>query len=257
MENNNTQTTALIDADSLIYIACYCKPDEPKTLDDCKFIISKLIQDIVDNTRASNYLLFLTVGRGFRYKVYPAYKANRKGEKPVHFNEVKQFLIDKYGAIHHPELEADDLCLISNKVIPNSFICAVDKDILKLEGKHYNYKSNNWVDTSKHEALVHFFTSLITGDSVDNIKGIPGKGEKFAEKLFSVGKMWTDEEANYDNNVQFYRNTVFQAYLDHYGEYEGIHHFAVNYKCLKILDTWSESLDFLKYYTNDDKEGNN
>ena len=249
-ENNNTQTTALIDADSLIYIACYCKPDEPKELDDCKFIISKLIQDIVDNTRASNYLLFLTVGRGFRYKVYPAYKANRKGEKPVHFNEVKQFLIDKYGAIHHPELEADDLCLISNKVIPNSFICACDKDMIYLEGTHYHYKKNEWITTTKDEALKLFWGDMIQGQSGDNIKGIKGLGEKFVENFML--NLPTDTDLNI-----YFRNSILQLYINKYGEYEGIHHFYTNYKCLKIVESWSESLEFLKSYTNDDKEGNN
>lgn len=250
MEDNNTQTTALIDADSLIYIACYCKPDEPKELDDCKFIINRLIQDIVDNTRASKYLLFLTVGKGFRYKIYPAYKANRKGEKPAHFNEIKQFLIDKYEAIHHPELEADDLCLISNKVIPNSFICAIDKDILKLEGTHYHYKSNIWVTTTKDEAEKHFFVSLITGDSTDGIPGVKGKGPKYAEKLFNGFCEGIPKD-------RWYRDIVLQCYIDVYGEYEGICNFYDNYRCLKILDKWHEPLEFLKSYINDDKEGNN
>ena len=38
-----------------------------------------------------------------------------------------------------PELETDDLCLISNKVIPNSFICAV-MGYFKVGGKHYIIK---------------------------------------------------------------------------------------------------------------------
>ncbi len=234
MMENNVETTALIDADSLIYMTCYCKPDEPKTLDDCKFIISRLIQDIIDNTKANKFILFLTIGKGFRYKVYPAYKSNRKSEKPAHFTEVKQFLIDKYNAIHHPELEADDLCLISKKQIPDSFICAVDKDILKLEGTHYNYKSNVWVETTKEQALLYFWTSMITGDTVDFIKGIPGKGEKFAEKLFKE-----IEDIGY-------LALVMREYISHFGEYEGISEFAKNYKCLKILDSWSSSIEFEK-----------
>ena len=110
--------TVLIDADSLIFISCYCKQDEIKTLEDCKGIVDNFIKNVLDATKTSRFLLFLTIGKGFRYKVYTDYKANRKSLKPLdNYAEVRKYLVDKYGAISHPELEADDLCLIYNNNI--------------------------------------------------------------------------------------------------------------------------------------------
>ena len=133
---------ALIDADSLIYISCYNK-DKVKTLEECKNTADEFIKNIIDATGSNKFLLFLTIGKGFRYKVYPEYKANRKDLKPLdHYVEVRQYLIDKYKAYNHPELEADDLCLIYSKRISNSFISSPDKDVLMLQGTHYNYKKH-------------------------------------------------------------------------------------------------------------------
>ena len=104
--------TCLIDADSLIYINCYSKKDEPvKTLQDCKDSVDDMIAQILKATKSSHYLLFLTVGKGYRYKIYPEYKANRKyGERPEFFSALKEYLISDYKALYNTELEADDLC---------------------------------------------------------------------------------------------------------------------------------------------------
>ena len=66
---------------------------------------------------------------------------------------------------------------------------------------------------------------MIIGDSSDNIKGIPGKGKAFVNKLF-------EEQTN---NL---RDLVFKTYLEHFGEYLGIQEFYKNYMCLKILDDY-------------------
>ena len=222
--------TVLIDADSLIFISCYCKNDEVKSLQDCKDIVDNFIKNVLDATKTSRFLLFLTIGKGFRYKVYTDYKANRKSLKPLdNYVEVRKYLVDKYGAISHPELEADDLCLIYNNHIPNSFISSCDKDMLKLEGKHYDYKKHKWFTNTKQEADIYFWTSMITGDVIDNIKGIPGKGEKFAEKLF-----------NNMTPTDSYSGLVLKEYINHFGEIEGIKQFYQNYNALKILDRWED-----------------
>lgn len=228
---------ALIDADSLIYISCYNKDNNLKTLEECKNTADEFIKNILDATKTSKFLLFLTIGKGFRYKVYTEYKANRKDLKPLaHYVEVRQYLIDKYKAYNHPELEADDLCLIYSKKLPNSFISSPDKDVLMLEGRHYNYKKHKWVEVNKKDSIKYFWTSCICGDVIDNIKGIPNKGEKYAEKIFD----------DYFRNVladKWYRDKTFDAYINNFGEKEGIKQFYQNYSCLKIVDEWPDIPD--------------
>ena len=93
---------AFIDADTLIFFAVHNKKDSliVKSLQDCKSHMDDLIKNILNYTKATHYLLFLTVGRNFRYDVYPEYKGNRKyGEKPQYFDQIKEYLITNYKSV--------------------------------------------------------------------------------------------------------------------------------------------------------------
>jgi 5'-3' exonuclease len=59
-------------------------------------------------------------------------------------------------------------------------------------------------------------------DSVDNIKGIPGKGKVAAEKIME--------------GIKCPPARILKNYVEHFGEDEGIEQFYLNYKMLKILD---------------------
>lgn len=239
---------ALIDADGLIYIVAYCKqkrdgngmpllndlghPDyEYKTLEQCLEAMDDIIKNILLATNSEEYLLFLTVGKNFRYKIYPEYKANRKySDKPEHFDAIKSYLIDHYGAVHHPDLEADDLCLIYRNAMPGSFICSPDKDMLGLEGTHYNYSKGTWHTVSETEAYTNFWSSMITGDTADNIKGIPGKGPAFVKRILS-------DTTSSETDLTL-MDMVFREYIAKFGEGEGISEFNKNYQVLKIRGTY-------------------
>jgi len=235
----------LIDADSIIYITAFDKKDslKPKTLQECKDLVDSLIFNMLSYTRSTHYLLFLTVGKNFRYDIYPLYKANRKyGEKPEHFDAVKEYLITKYNAIHHPKLESDDLVCIYKENLSNSFISSIDKDILNLEGEAFDYKNFKWINTSKEEADDFFWKSMVCGDSVDNIKALPGKGPAFAESVKYTAEMV---------NIPMY-TLIIREYINHFGEYKGVQEFYKNYMCLKMKTEYDglvlqEPIEFNKY----------
>lgn len=225
---------ALIDADFFMYYVCPNKKDaEPKTKEDCIKLVDSFMTTIFTLTRATHYLLFLTVGRCFRYTIYPDYKGNRKRlEKPPHFDYVKEYLITKYHANYNMNLEADDLVVCYKKLIPNSFIISPDKDILKcIEGTHYNPKENKFITTSFEDSVITFWKSMIIGDTADNIKGIPGKGEKAAEEIFK--------------DIKCPPARVLKNYIEHFGVDVGIEEFYKNYKLLKILESY-EGLETLE-----------
>jgi len=76
--------------------------------------------------------------------------------------------------------------------------------------------------TSEEEANTFFTLSLIKGDSVDNIKGIPNKGEAFFNKRFK------------DSIPTI--GAILDEYILHLGEIEGVKAFYTNYNCLKLID---------------------
>jgi 5'-3' exonuclease len=203
----HSESIALIDADSIVFIAHWDSDNKTydKPLEVIKQSIDSLISSILINTKAAKYLGYVGYTRAqFRYDAYPEYKANRKDREPLPFyKEAKQHMVDHWGFIPLHGIEADDVVNMLRIKLDNSFICAIDKDLLQLEGTHYNYKTNEWVTTSEQEADLYFWQSMIIGDSVDNIKGLEGKGKAFATKLL----------ANIDD-VESFRTTVFEEYIN-------------------------------------------
>jgi 5'-3' exonuclease len=217
------------DADFIPFIVCHNRKDsEEKTLEDCIIQCDEMIFNINTAIKCDTFVGFLTKGKCFRYTTYPKYKANRQFLEPPKFmNEVKDHLINTYGFKYELEYEADDLVLsysIKNKEV-NCIIISPDKDILNLEGCHYNPRTAEFVYTSKEGAEKYFWKSMMIGDTADNIKGIKGIGPVAASKI-------VDELGLFES----LRTTIMNKYCEIYGEREGIKEFYVNYYCLKIVD---------------------
>ena len=224
MEQNNI---TLIDADFLLFVATHNKKDEEiKSFEEVCEFADNMILDILDSTGAQSYIGALTIGKCFRYDIYPAYKANRKGlEKPAFFNELRDYLINKWLFVHHPGLEADDIISIIARKHPEAMVCSMDKDLQQIPGLHFNPRTKQVKDVTKSEAELLLWRQVITGDSTDNIKGIPGKGPKFVDVLF---KDVTEDSRLYD--------TVLNTYVDNFGVDKGIREFYLNYKLVKLID---------------------
>lgn len=223
------QKVAIIDADSICFIAHWDSNIKSfdKSLEDIYKSVDQIISNMLLNVKATSYIGFVGMSRDtLRTTAYPEYKANRSGLAPLQYlNEIKFYMVDRWSFYPLYGIEADDIVNSVRLKIENSVICAIDKDLLMLEGTHYNYKKNEWVTTSTLEALEYFWKSMIIGDPADNIKGIERKGKVFADTLL----------LNIDDEDSM-RTIVFEEYINHYGEYEGIQKFYQNYICLKIRD---------------------
>jgi 5'-3' exonuclease len=102
-----------------------------------------------------------------------------------------------------------------------------------------------WISTSIEDANYNFYVSLITGDTIDNIKGLSGRGIVFANKLLS--------DCRDDNDCYKYINRIQGCYIQHLGEQQGINQFYINYNLLKLLDKYEgfEIPNILKYELSD------
>jgi 5'-3' exonuclease len=228
-----TNNVAIFDADFIPFYVCHVKKGNPyKSLDDCKNLVDDLIRNVNKSVNADYMIVCLTSGKCFRYQVYPEYKSNRKySTTPDWLFETKQYLIDDYSGIISKDLyEADDLvCIYKNMLLKKGYspiIISPDKDILNLEGTHYNPKYNEFVTTTANDAAKYFWKSMITGDSADGLCGIKGIGEKGAEVLL---------EDKHIDIFKSYRDVVFDKYCEVYGESYGIEMFYKMYKCLTMV----------------------
>jgi len=193
-----TKTTLLIDADSLLYI--HAAVNEKK-YDWGNDIVSKVtdidnaiedftasVEDIVEECKCEEYFLYFTGSTNFRYDVLPSYKGNRKGlEKPELFYELRDYVFANFPVKVSDKVEADDMVSILKSRKPDTtVIAAIDKDILKqVPGRHYNYKKDEWIETSHEEALKFFYQQVLQGDPTDGYKGCPGIGEVKAKAILA------------------------------------------------------------------------
>jgi DNA polymerase-1 len=154
-----------------------------------------LFEGIQSKVGATSYRAFLTGPNNFRKTINPLYKANRTAPKPIHLAALQQYAVKKLGAEWAPDtLEADDAMSIhQDKVGGTTTICSLDKDMLQVPGKHFQWaigtlswsRPDNFVEQTELEGLRLFYEQCIKGDSSDNVKGIPGLGEVKARKALA------------------------------------------------------------------------
>lgn len=178
--------TFLVDADVVAYRVAYACDKETlkeaeRSLDEfCASILVMGADDVDD------YQFYLTGKGNYREDVatIQPYKGNRTDrEKPTHFYDIRHRLEEVWGAIVIEGQEADDALAIAATADPNSIIATIDKDLLQVEGRHYDFVKDIYREVSAEEGLRFLYRQALTGDRTDNIQGVPGIGEKKSAKI--------------------------------------------------------------------------
>jgi DNA polymerase-1 len=142
-----------------------------------------MIENTLAEVEASEYKLFLTSPDNFRKHIYPEYKANRTATKPKHLQFLRDYLVESWQGTVAEKMEADDYLGINQH--ESSIICSIDKDLLQVPGKHYNFVKKEFYEVDEETGFRNFYTQLLTGDTSDNIKGIAGIGPVKAKKALA------------------------------------------------------------------------
>lgn len=188
---------ALIDADLLVYRIGHGAGDDPDTARVLRTVESTVL-DIVMESDCEDYELFLTEGKGnFRNSiaVTAPYKGNRdSGNKPVHYDLIRDFMVDKLDAHMATTMEADDMLAIrsNEEGIDNTLIVSLDKDLDQVPGHHYNFVKQHKYTITQEQGNLLLAKQFLTGDVADNIKGVKGIGPVKAAKAFEDCSGWTE-----------------------------------------------------------------
>lgn len=130
---------------------------------------------------------FLTGKDNFREKIatMQPYKGNRDpNAKPFYYKEIRDFIINRYEATVVDGQEADDEIGIQHCLSPeDSVIVSIDKDLDTVPGRHYNWVTKAEYYLNEAWATKNFYKQLLTGDSTDNVPGIPYVGSVTAERI--------------------------------------------------------------------------
>ncbi len=182
--------TALIDGDIIVYAVGFAANKDP--LQNALHSVKIMIRTILDETGCDSYTVYLTGKGNYRNEIatIAPYKGTRSGDKPVHYDAIREYLMD----IHNAELiegkEADDA--MGYNQTENTVICSIDKDMDMISGSHYNWRKKLNYEVSQVDADLWFMKQLMMGDTCDNIKGLKGVGPKRAEAVIAEAENMTD-----------------------------------------------------------------
>lgn len=198
-ENTNF-THALIDGDLIVYRAGFgAKPGEPieHSLHNAKNIMA----NILEHTACEEFRLFLTGKDNFRdiVAVTKKYKGNRdNAHKPEFYKELREYMVNAWAGEVVDGMEADDaVSILQHQLIEegeNPVLVSTDKDLNMVPGWHHNWVKDKTYFIDQFKADAWFWCQCLTGDQTDNIQGVPGLGEKKAEKLLADKSLAEMEE---------------------------------------------------------------
>lgn len=188
---------------------------------DVDELVDVRIKSIIERTGCNEYEVFLTGPGNFRFDIatIAPYKGNRDGlEKPYHWQTVSDRLLSHWGARVVEGVEADDALAIKGQWHTSKgrgyVIASRDKDLRMVPCSHYSWacgenqpeipvytvegvgeielKTREYVNIHGKTVKVNkvlgyglkfFYAQLLTGDTVDNIKGCPRVGPVEAVKV--------------------------------------------------------------------------
>jgi len=196
----------LLDTNSFIYRAYHAAAHSKISLSTragfptgAAFIFTKMLKKLMAEHKPEYLVSILDAqGETFRDRLYPGYKANRKGETPNDL--IRQIphierLLDLYHIprLRVPDVEADDVIgtLASRYYEENLdnqiYVVTGDKDMFQLVNDRIfivNPMKDLLADAAKVEEIVGVAPTQVVdvmalrGDAVDNVPGAPGIGKK-------------------------------------------------------------------------------
>jgi 5'-3' exonuclease len=234
--------------------------------EDIKPLAKGRFVSILIKSEAGGFRAFLSRSHNFRYDIATilGYKANRDPAKRPHYaRQIKEYYHATFGAEWCEGYEADDgmameqwgdwlaLAKLSNydeeyiKSHAATVICSRDKDLNTVPGWHFAWTLKR--EAEKREALgeVHvekppyyitlveairnFYRQLLTGDPVDNIKGLYNIGPKSA---------WVKQLEDMHDEP-----TMYEHVKDKYEKYYGNWWYKALTETAQLLHMWRKPND--------------
>lgn len=203
-------TRLIVDGDPLMFRSAYNKHSAEEAYD----AFEEKLEDLENTIFCTETKIAVFGDNNFRKDFYPDYKntANRaksKANNPYYF-ELREILLEEDRVVPAEGMEADDLVRIwaeEARAEDTKFVIAsVDKDLQCIAGHHFLIHRDELIYVDENAADEHYWTQILTGDAVDNIRGLRGIGPKKAQRILEGAN--TSEER---------KQRVINAYYEHYG----------------------------------------
>ncbi len=198
----------LIDASVYVFRAYYSMPDDMVDRNgqpvNAVYGFGRFLIDLLQKAAPTHVAVAFdeSLATSFRNDIYPDYKANREpapDELKRQFGYCREFAKSLgLRTLAHAAFEADDLIgtlvLRAREQGRNSVIVTRDKDLAQLVapgdeffdyagGIRYSHDEIEGQFGTRPHSIADYLA--LTGDSVDNIPGVPGIGKKTAGAIFA------------------------------------------------------------------------
>lgn len=191
----------------------------PKPEEEARHTFRSCTNAVVDGVREyvgelSDVLFCISCPRrsNFRSKLpsYLPYKGNRTAPEPYHLRMLRDYSVEQYVVLREESLEADDILGLESSVHDYPIMASIDKDLLTIPGRHYNWNKGTMTTITGEQALHNFYVQLYQGDSSDNVLGVPGIGPKKAERALT--ELVSEDEMHFQ---------VFCGYVNYINQKRG------------------------------------
>jgi hypothetical protein len=180
-------------------------------LQNCKTLMKKVAD--ANGLNEFDIRVYLSNGPCFRHRVATTrpYKGSRADKrKPTYLNDIREYLIQQYDTYVAEDEEADDMLGIqATKAGPyGAVIISIDKDLDQIPGLKYNFMHDVGYEVSENQAWYNLCIQMMTGDSTDDIPGLPKIGPGKAKKALH----------GLEDNPQAMMEEVIRMYQIHSGK---------------------------------------
>lgn len=224
------------------------KETEPDSIENCLHSLKLQLNYILERIKAHDYKIYLSKRPCFREDVAKTrpYKGNRPDRKPYHYDNITKYLIDYCGAEEVEFLEADDALAIHQSEAlcqghtDETIICTIDKDLDQVPGHHFDFVKDKKYYVTSDEANLNLYIQVLTGDSTDNIVGIP--------KVGPVGAMAVLGHTDY---AEVLEAKARKRYLEHFKDEEIANEkYEENFNLVYLLRNQGEKYEWLERLAN-------
>jgi hypothetical protein len=177
--------TALVDGDILVYRVGFASNDVSEGYAIAR--MAEFLEDLIFLNGFDKYKGYLTGKGNFRNDIAKTapYKGNRKADKPIHYQALRDYMVKAWAFEMIEGQEADDAMGIQayEMDVGEYCICTIDKDLDMIRGEHFNFVKDIRYTITEEEGIRNFYTQILTGDKVDNIIGLKGIGPVKAKRI--------------------------------------------------------------------------
>lgn len=174
----------VIDADQAVYASGFAA--EGESYSAACFNLDKNMRQIIEDCGNPDEVVVYCKGEG-NYRegvaISHGYKDNRDSRKPEAYEVLMDHLKNQWEAIPADGMEADDCVsielwsdFVESGGSPSKcdvILSSPDKDLKNTPGWHYNPRTRETKFYTLAQSNRHFWFQMLTGDRVDNIKGLP------------------------------------------------------------------------------------